>query len=81
MLRKGLLNTNGTVGFIFNIFFPFFFFFFFFLIVLAGLERLMLHQKAKLQLAKDGGTKLPVPLVLLITQAALHFQNFVNFWY
>ena len=77
MLRKGLLNTNDTVGFTFIIVFPFFFF----SIVLAGLERLMLHRKTKLQLAKDGGTKLPVPLILRITQAALHFQNFANFWY
>ena len=29
MLRKGLLNTNDTVGFTFIIVFPFFFFFFF----------------------------------------------------
>ena len=32
-------------------------FFLFFLIVLAGLERLMLHRTTKLQLAKDGKNK------------------------
>ena len=76
MLWKGLLNTNGTAGFSFIIVFPFFFFFFFFQFFQQDWNDWCFHRTTKLQLAKDGGTKLPVPLIVMFRWTAL-LRNFL----